>query len=179
MTVKFTCDKHLHKCNKKCDIEFSDKLNIVSLYGREKKGKTSTLCRLIDTMYQKSDQFKCLASMTKKSNALDKTFIFEFISTGERIGVTTTGDTCYCLAKEFHWMRANNGKDCDLYICASHINGSTVNWLQARTTSGYLLRLSKLAVEHSKGVPIRTVFDENVINQKQAEHLYDVVLSLL
>lgn len=180
MMTKFKCNKQLYLCNKKCNSCFSEKLHIVSLYGRDKKGKTPTLCRLIDIMCTQSHQFKCLTSMSKKATALDKTFIFEFIRTGKRVGVTTTGDTCYCLAKEFEWMRANNGdKDCDLYVCASHINGSTVNWLQDRTKYGYLLRLSKIAIEKSQGVPNKTVFYEHVINQHQAEYLYEVIVSLL
>ena len=77
-------------------------------------------------------------------------------------------------------MSANNdGKECDLYICASYMNGCTVDWLQERTKSGYLLRLSKLAVERFGKAPNKTVFDEDTINQEQAERLYDVIVSLL
>ena len=192
MCKNFKCAKKLNGCVKFCDKVFASDLHVVSLYGRGEKGKTQTLNKLLTLLTQPNFVFKTANGFNSYANFLnsvqnnpkqDHTALFTYTNKkGENktVGITTTGDMCYCLAKEFDWLKqANNNQDCNLYICASHLNGSTVDWLKARTANGYLLRLSKLAIETIGNVPNVPIISQNTINDLQAKYIYDIILNLL
>lgn len=173
-------NKHVTNCNDKCSTCFTSNLKVVSLYGRNKKGKTPTLCSLISKMCLFTSCFEYIKHRERKTNALDKTYLFRLKGTNKTIGVTTTGDICYCMAEEFDWLKqANNSRDCDLYICASHESDSTADWLKARTINGYLLRYSKWEIEKNGTVPNKTIISEDVLNFLQVENLYEIIVNLL
>ena len=160
---KFQCK--IRECPKTCSQVFPSNRNIITVSEKDNKGKTAMLCILIDMM-KTTSCFHHIADRKRNSNAKDKTCIFQLKGTDKKVGITTTGDMCYCLAEEFAWMQEYN---CDLYICASHLSGGTLDWLMARTKNGYLLRLGKATVENLQGqVPNVAIITEQAINMWQA-----------
>lgn len=147
-------------------------MKILSLYGRSKKGKTLTL-GILAKLLQRIGQFTNKAPRRKKE-VCGVFSIYNAQGKEIKVGLTTKGDDDIALDYDFTLL----GK-CDLYVCASHLKGSTLTWLQNRTKNGYLLRLSKATVQEQGQMPNVAIITEQAINTWQAEKLFEIVISLL
>ena len=61
---------------------------------------------------------------------------------------------------------------CNLYVCASHKRGATLDWLLKRTSKGELLRYPKDTVEKTS-----TEAEQFSCNRKQAEEMFEIIES--
>ncbi len=182
MARTFQCS--FNSCPKTCDRVFASDMKIVSIFEANNKGKTITLNKLLELLTPSSYRFiaakgfasysQFLASVTNQPKK-DHTAVFAYTtSNGEEktLGITTTGDMCYHLARKFSLIEELNGRRaCDLYVCASHITGATSDWLIARTIKGLLLRWRKDTTDIS--------INQNHCNQAQANSLLQIVTRLL
>ncbi|MBE7081397.1 MAG: hypothetical protein E7372_02415 [Clostridiales bacterium] len=157
------------KCNKACDKIFYNSMKVLTIFETNNKGKTKMLSQVINLMTEIESGFTCIAYKQKNhKSSIDKTYVFKQNKSGLIIGITTKGDTCCCLAKEFLFMQNYN---CDLYICASHIKGETIDWLLKRTEKGLLVRWRK-EIANLKNI-------EDICNENQAKKLFILVNNLL
>ena len=133
-------------CNKDCHSNFVSKMNIISIFETDNRGKTALLLGLID-MLKNNPDYSVVSVMPKNARAKDEVVVFYHIPTKKYLGVTSMGDSCAYLARDFLFMQNvaidNGKKGCDLYICASHIWGCTLDWLLERAKNGMLLRWRK------------------------------------
>ena len=157
------------KYNQAYDNKFLNNMKILTAFETNNKGKTKMLNYVINLMSEAESGFSCIAYKQKnRKKPIDKTYVFKQNKSGLIIGITTKGDDCYCLTKEFAFMQNYN---CDLYICASHIKGETIDWLLKRSEEGMIVRLRKETTKKKNM--------EDNCNKKQAEQLVDLVNNLL
>lgn len=116
---------------------------VIVLQGKENVGKSTTLRELLDVLNSQSQVFTLLASekpslQNRLSNQEDVWAIFKNVKTNKVIGITTRGDDEDCLCRNFDKMKEvdngekKKGQDCDIYICAAHLYGKTVDYIVSR-----------------------------------------------
>lgn len=139
--------------------------NIIALQGISHIGKTTTL--------------KCLIAKIEKTYKIDvlydgvKDLIVVARINNKKLGITTYGDSRRELVEDFNLM----GK-CDLYVCACHTKGGTVDFLEQETSNGLLLKHGKWYYKE-KGYKYN--FDKTVskINNMQANLIYEEIIEIL
>ena len=140
-------------------------MRIIALQGKHDTGKTTTLKKLIETIWNE-DCFE------------HEQIIGEFCSKGEmrcwvtcnsiKIGITTRGDGVVGLRGDFFEKR-HNFRDKDLVVCAIRSHGKTEEFVCSHATDG--LTVCKKAIAEPKL--------QKSTNQAQAKAILDNLLRIV
>ena len=126
-------------------------MKILALLGEANSGKTTTLKKLIETIHQQGGniiEFKQGRKRTKWSshhtlnyllNATkdDVTVVFNY--NNKIVVVTTCGDAEELIAPKYK-MRS----DCDCFVCAAHLDGSSFKYIQGLSQTNTLITVPKI-----------------------------------
>ena len=134
---------------------------IIALQGTSSRGKTTTLKLLIAEMSKKHP-----VDIIDNSTA-EQVAIVDI--DGKKVGITTRGDSQYCLETDFKRLG-----DCDLYVCACRSKGETLRFLENESRSGLLLYHGKWYFSVGNGTYTNvstTMYDS--INSAQVNAIYN------
>lgn len=142
---------------------------IIALQGRSGTGKTTTLRMLIEKVKKTyNTTIKEICHDAQK----DLYAIAEI--NGKKVGITTRGDTEWCLKIDFEKMG-----NCQLYVCACRTKGDTVKFIEKQAENGLLVYHGKWYYKSNN----KNFKDEehiiNKINQSQVDVIYKEMISLL
>lgn len=129
---------------------------VIALQGKSQIGKTETLKRFINLLC--NDGWNMI-NLSKRST-VDRTVIMKkIVNKAEyKVFVTTLGDYRSVLESAFNKCK----EQCDLYICACHLSGSTHEYLEEHSKTVYYWNCFYSGLEKS----------EARFNQKRAQELY-------
>ena len=116
---------------------------VIVLQGKDNVGKSSTLRELLNTLNMQPQLFTLVAAednnlLHRLSNKGDVWAIFKNIKTNKIIGITTRGDSAGCIVADFNTMKkqvqckVKDKLDCDIYVCAAHLYGKTIDCIVSR-----------------------------------------------
>ena len=97
---------------------------LMALWAKSNSGKTKTIAILIDLLILNGGKILYY----KEFDCDNRLCIINF--NDKTIGITTHGDTRALLEKDFKELDEKN-IEIDIYICASHIKGQTVDYLRS------------------------------------------------
>ena len=136
---------------------------VVALQETEKKGKTDTLKRLINL-------FKDIGGVSlveEKVAIKDQWAVFDYF--GKKIGITTRGESEQCIDDDFKDMG-----ECDIYVCAVHSSGKTVD-LVKKADEWYIYGRLTLESSNKSSEPAMQYH----LNDSQARMLFDEILKII
>ena len=87
------------------------------------------------------------------------------------MGITSRGDAADLLADDFAWMG-----DCDLYVCASHSRGNTVEFLEKKF-SRIIWQRRWDVLQDKYGIAFTSLYNDS--NEAQAKTLYNLITDIL
>lgn len=143
----------------------NNKTKILVLWGKSNNGKSETILKLIDLLISNGAEIK--NAKNSRINAKDKWVILSYKS--KIIGVTTRGDTRDLLEEDFE-----NFKTCDICVCATHLYGGTVKFIEENYYKNniYWLRKSAFSVGTTNEVKCNDLEAKyQILNQRQAEDM--------
>lgn len=136
---------------------------VVALQEIEKKGKTDTLKRLINLF----KGIRGVSLVEEKVGIKDQWAVFDYF--GKKIGITTRGDSEQCIDDDFKGMG-----ECDIYVCAVHSSGKTVD-LVKRADEWYIYGRLTLKSSNKSSEPAM----QDHLNDSQALMLFDEILKII
>lgn len=174
----------LRKLLKEHGFEGKDDLGIVALQGTADSGKTTTLNLLLNLMVceygEPKEIFDRQGGIVELQRDIaigdihDRSWLFEINinDVSKRIGITTLGDDPLNIIRKFKKF----GK-CDLYVCAIHTFGDTVELVKKLTRNGklYVYGRSTSAVFGAR-VKITQEKQRENIDKWQAKKLLDEII---
>lgn len=140
-------------------------VNCLVLYGKSNTGKTKTLKRLIELI--KDNGYTPIKPEEERD--ADKIVVFDI--KGRKVGITSRGDAVDLLADDFAWMG-----DCDLYVCASHSRGNTVEFLEKKF-SRIIWQRRWDVLQDKYGIAFTSLYNDS--NEAQAKTLYNLITDIL
>lgn len=152
-------------------------LKILALWGKGSKGKTTTLNMLTNLLSNNSAKVDVQKHFIG-SKTEDNCYVVTYKE--KKIGITTRGDTKEVLENDFKWLENYcDGKNCDLYICASRSKGSTVSFIKSIASEEDIFWISKITIsqENKNGyvTPLFIEIQQDKANKKQAESLVEFI----
>ncbi len=131
---------------------------VLVLWGKSNSGKTDTLVQLINLLIEND----CIFMEESKhfGTSADKWCIIQFM--GKKIAITTRGDDWNCLNADFEEI--NKYKiDIDIYICATHEKGKTVDFVKSKFEKEniYWIAKSRLSLGNEKRLNYGYYYTEN------------------
>lgn len=139
---------------------------IIALQGTSTKGKSTTLKLLINLLSKK--HYVDIIYDTKVEQ------VAIVIINDKKVGITTRGDTQYCLETDFKKL-----KNCDLYVCACRSKGETLDFLDKESKDGILLLHGKWYFSVYNGTYKDEENMRESINIRQANSIYEQILDLI
>jgi GTPase SAR1 family protein len=135
-------------------------MKIIALLGEPNSGKTTTLKKLIEKIYQQGGiiiEFKkgrkhkkwspqCTLNYLLGATKEDVTVVFDYM--GNTIVVTTCGDSEELIAPKYK-LRS----DCSCFVCAAHLDGSSFKYVQELALTNTLITVPKIACKGDDASP--------------------------
>ena len=153
-------------------------MNVLALWGKGSKGKTTTinlLTGLLSNGFTQNINFQYPVTLPIN---MGKDNCYIVIYNGKKIGITTRGDTKKALEDDFRWLKQNAG-DCDLYVCATRSKGTTCKYIEQEAATSDIFWIAKASVTHKEnGTYVDSAFitqRQGVINQKQADYIRNFI----
>lgn len=149
---------------------------IIALQGKDNTGKTETLKYLLDKILVNgkavASERNFQARMQRKN--WDVWSLLEYH--GKCIAITSRGDADRFIKQDFYAMEQEakvNGKEIDIYICAVHTSGKTVDYIQrkAKTLGAPVYIYGKTLFFSSDIITQNNM--RNKINNEQAQFIFD------
>lgn len=137
---------------------------IITLQGKSKTGKTTTIRKLIEKI---ENQY----TVTELFNGEDRVISADI--KGKKLGITSCGDTKSALENDFAMMG-----DCDLYVCASRTKGDTIDFLNEQTKFGVLITHGKWYFSSTNN-SLDDDIEHVMINEQQVNAIYDQIMELI
>ena len=143
----------------------NNKTKILALWGKSNNGKSETILKLIDLLILNGAEVE--NAKISRQNAKDKWIVLRYKD--KTIGITTRGDTRELLEEDF-----GNFKNCDICVCATHLYGGTVKFIEENYCKNniYWLRKSAFSVgtiNEEKCNDLEAIYQ--YLNQRQAEDM--------
>lgn len=142
-----------------------NKTKVLALWGKSNDGKSKTILKFIDLLVLNGAEIENVEKSMRK--AKDKWVVLRYKD--KIIGITTRGDAREVLEKDF-----KNFANCDICVCATHLYGGTVKFIEENYCENniYWLRKSAFsvgAINDEKCSDLETKYQ--YLNKRQAEDM--------
>ena len=142
-------------------------MKVIALQGKGNCGKTTTLREL-------QKLIGSTATSVYKENNLstlnDAWEVFEY--QGKIVGITTRGDVKYLIEQDYKAM-INAAGELDVFVCAVHSYGQTVQYAKTLAGEDVFLKISKSIVDTNDKINEQLWID--MVNNSQVQILLNVI----
>ncbi len=143
----------------------NSKTKVLVLWGKSNNGKSETILKLIDLLVLSGAEIENPENLSRR--ARDKWVVLRYKD--KLIGITTRGDARKVLEIDF-----KNFANCEICVCATHLYGGTVKFIEENYCENniYWLRKSAFsvgAINDEKCNDLETKYQ--YLNKRQAEDM--------